>query len=304
VREARVALLGGLIDRHALSVGVAVAAIALTSGRVVVSVGAQQAPVFRSSTQAEWLIATAIAKDGRLVTDLSRDEFEVRDRGTVRDVTAFRSDPIPFALAIMLDVSGSMIMNLPTERRALSALTGQFAPGDRAAVGTFESVATLSPRFSANPDTLAGWITATIGGAAVPCLDPVPVPQAWRGAPRPVSKGTVPSSTTIQLLQPKAPGSTALWDALECAVDAVASDAETPRRVVLVITDGIDNQSVATEEDVRDFANHYDVMVYCIGMFGTDLINADVLRGLATSTGGGYFQLTAGDDLAPTFALP
>ena len=252
-----------------------------------------QAQTFRASVDAQWIIATAIGKDGRLVTDLGPADFEVSDRGTAREITTFSNDPIPFALAVMLDTSGSMAANLSLERRGLSALTSQFKPGDRAAIGTFADAPAMSPHFSANPDTLASWVTSTIAGMGVPCRQPTPVPGPWRGEPQ--------NGATVNLIQPTG-GGTALWDALECAVMAVAADAETPRRVVLVITDGVDNASVATQQDIQDYANHFGVMIYCIAMMGDEGANAGELRALAAATGGGYFYLAPGDDIGPVFA--
>ena len=53
------------------------------------SLVAQQG-VFRATTDAVWVTATVIDKDGRLVTDLTKDDFEIRDNGNVRPITVFR----------------------------------------------------------------------------------------------------------------------------------------------------------------------------------------------------------------------
>ena len=44
--------------------------------------------------------ATVIDKDGRLVTDLTKGDFEVVDYGVPRDITVFRNDTVPFAVTI------------------------------------------------------------------------------------------------------------------------------------------------------------------------------------------------------------
>ena len=78
------------------------------------------------------MTASAIDKDGHLITDLTKDDFEVRDNGTVREIIAFRHDVVPFAVAIMVDISLSMMDNFATTRRAVTELVGRFEPGDRA----------------------------------------------------------------------------------------------------------------------------------------------------------------------------
>ena len=85
------------------------------------------------------------------MTDLTKNDFEVRDNGEVRAITVFRNDPLPFALALMIDISGSMAANLSIVRRAVGEMVGQFRPGDRVNVGTFTGTVSLSPRFTARP---------------------------------------------------------------------------------------------------------------------------------------------------------
>jgi Ca-activated chloride channel family protein len=95
-------------------------------------------------------------------------------------------------------------------------------------------------------------------------------------------------------------GGTPMWSA---AYEAMRSlDGEAGRRVILILTDGIDNGKMFehTIDDVERRATTEGFMVYGIGMEGTGL---DVgIRNMADDTGGGYFELKAGDDLASTFA--
>ena len=48
---------------------------------VLGAAGAQQ-PVFRGTRDAVRIFVTVTDRDGRLITTLSRDDFEVRDEGT------------------------------------------------------------------------------------------------------------------------------------------------------------------------------------------------------------------------------
>ena len=251
--------------------GAMVVFVPLAPARVV----AQQ-PAFRSTTEAVMVTATVIDKEGRLVTDLTRNDFEIRDNGEVRDITVFRNDVVPFALAVMFDISGSVLWNIENVyamRQGVSELVARFKPGDRAKIGTFTNMASISPRFTANRQTLLGWVNATIGGAGMQCTAP-----------------------------PARAGGSAVWDAVECGIEAVAADAETPRRVVMVVTDGVDNASVRTPADLQRRAARYGVMVYAVGVFGIEGLDSEPLRRLATESGGGYFRLVDRGDLPATFA--
>ena len=93
----------------------------------------------------------------------------------------------------------------------------------------------------------------------------------------------------------------AVWSAVECGILHVASDAETPRRVVMVVTDAMDNASPIGITDVQKLADDYGIMVYAIGMVGMEGVNDVALRGLVESTGGGYFWLRDFPEVVPAF---
>ena len=86
----------------------------------VLGVGAagQQQPVFRGTGDAVRVFVTVTDGDGRLVTTLTQDDFEVRDEGKPQPITLFDNTPQPIRLIVMLDVSGSMEGNLPLLRAA------------------------------------------------------------------------------------------------------------------------------------------------------------------------------------------
>src|SRR4051812_17288122 len=81
-----------------------------------VTPSARQQPVFRGTTEAVRVFVTVTDRDGRLVTSLARDDFEVRDDGKPQPITLFDNTPQPIRLIVMLDVSASMEGNLPLLR--------------------------------------------------------------------------------------------------------------------------------------------------------------------------------------------
>src|SRR5438034_10532048 len=129
----------------------------------VLAAASQQQPVFRGGTDTVKVFVTVTDRDGRLVTTLARDQFEVRDDGKPQPITLFDNTPQPVRLIVLLDVSGSMEGNLPLLRAAADQLFARLRPDDVVRVGTFGHEITVSPSFThdleqlrrALPDTIA-----------------------------------------------------------------------------------------------------------------------------------------------------
>ena len=276
---------------------------------IVLSFTAQQA-TFKTSTEGTWVTASVIDKDGRLITDLTKDDFEVRDNGTVREIIAFRNDVVPVAVAIMVDISLSMADNFATTRRAVTEFVGRFEPGDRATIGGFDALPWIAPHFSSRPQVLQKFLSNVMAGTAGLCTGdwidktslnrPRSVPPPQRpGPPQTTSPGYGARPLFGQrLLQHQG---TSVWDGLACGINAAASDGETPRRVVIVLTDGIDYTSSTTPASVITDANEAGVMIYTVGLAGTEGLAAGALRGVAEATGGGYFTLSSRAEMVAAF---
>jgi VWFA-related protein len=116
---------------------------ALTLGAVWTA--AQQAPQFRAGNNTVSIYATVIDGDGRLVPDLTRDDFEVFDNGVRQDLTVFSSAPQPIGIVVMLDRSESVERFRSIVRDAAQAFVKQLTPGDRARVGSFGSRIVIRP---------------------------------------------------------------------------------------------------------------------------------------------------------------
>jgi len=112
----------------------------LTFGVLVASVvgvlgAAGQQSVFRGGSTAVRVFATVTDRDGRLVTKLTQDHFEVRDDGKPQPITQFDNSPRPIRLIVMLDVSGSMEGNLELLQASAAQLFSRLAKDDVARVG-------------------------------------------------------------------------------------------------------------------------------------------------------------------------
>jgi len=96
-------------------------------------------------------------------------------------------------------------------------------------------------------------------------------------------------------------GGTALWDALDTAQSYVGDHATRPRKALLVITDGNDNASVARLTSVVRQAQHREIVVHAVGLFGGD--TAKTVHGrrdleqLTRDTGGNAYFPVATDQI-------
>src|SRR5687767_11887730 len=147
------------------------AAIATLTVAGVGAAGLQQ-PVFRGTGDAVKVFVTVTDGDGRLVTTLTREAFEVRDEGKPQPITHFDNSPQPIRLVVMLDVSGSMAGNLALLRGSAGQLFLRMAAEDVARVGTFGREITISPAFTRDSAELR---------AALPSrIDPEAPTPLWR----------------------------------------------------------------------------------------------------------------------------
>lgn len=75
---------------------------------VVAAPAAQQRPTFHATANTVVVQATVLERHGRLIPDLTRDDFEVWEDGKRRPITAFAREQVPVSIAILLDLSGSV----------------------------------------------------------------------------------------------------------------------------------------------------------------------------------------------------
>lgn len=247
---------------------------------------AQQQPVFRGTGELVRVFATVTDRDGRLVTTLTRNDFEVRDEGRPQPIIAFDNTPRPIRLIVMLDVSGSMSGNLTLLRDSAEQLFSRLRPDDAARVGSFGHDVVISPSFTRNAREL---------------------------------RDALPRS-----IAPDAP--TPLWRALDDAISGFAAEIEERRVILVLSDGkdsgftGLRGRLVSQVE-VIERARDQDVMVYAIGMRSRGarptmpgmgpgglqaMMTADLpdpgLARVAEETGGGYTEIRLGEDLGAAFA--
>lgn len=101
-------------------------------------------------------------------------------------------------------------------------------------------------------------------------------------------------------------GATALLDALHLALREL-KNARFPRKALLIISDGADNNSRYTESEIKDRIREGDVQIFAIGIFHPrepkfpapeELAGPGLLSALAELTGGRHYSVKKLDDLS------
>ncbi len=275
---------------------VLVAVLLCSAGAVLAAL--QQLPTFTAANRTVAVYATITDAGGRLVPDLERSAFEIEDNGKRQELTLFANEVQPITVVMLLDRSGSMRANFELVERAAAEFVKAMLPADQARIGSFATRIQIDPfEFTSDREQLLTILRTE--------------------------------------LQPEGP--TPLWNAVNVGISAVLN--QEGRRVVLVFTDGADapmnfrnnNQSL---KDVMRRAEEENVMVYAIGLAGSDASSRGGYRGgpsgpsgglggwggpglgrpfivdsrpdeglpkIAAATGGGYFELTSTTSLGPTF---
>lgn len=114
----------------------------------------QDRPTFKSTARTVHVYATVQGKDGRLVPDLTRDDFQVFEDGKPRAITVFDNTPQKITVAVMFDMSNSMAREFTRIRDAAGAFVRALWPDDRARLGSFGLEVAISPLLTSDKPTL------------------------------------------------------------------------------------------------------------------------------------------------------
>src|ERR671913_1893044 len=115
---------------------------------------AAQEPTFRSGSRVVPSYVTVVDADNRLVTDLTRDDFEVYDNGRLQEITIFDNEVRPFTVVVMLDTSVSMTDRLKDLYAGAVQFLMRMLPHDKGTVGAFNDKIEFASTFTSNRDSL------------------------------------------------------------------------------------------------------------------------------------------------------
>jgi VWFA-related protein len=233
------------------------------------------------------ILASVRDKHGGLVGNLEKNDFTVLEDGKPQEIKYFtRETDLPLTIGLLIDVSASQENLIDIERSAASAFFAQvLRPKDEAFLISFGEESELLQDYTNSARLLTDGMRGLRVNSGVGGLGPGPVPTA--GGPR----GTV------------------LYDAIfVAATDKLTG--EVGRKVIVVITDGVDEGSRVSIDSAIEAAQKADTVIYSIdysdpafyrgfGSFGGG--GEGYLRKMSDATGGQVFRVDRGHPLAVVF---
>jgi len=222
---------------------------------------------FRSRIDIVQITVSVTDANGRLITGLTKDDFQVWEDGDQQEVTQFTDQRVPVSLGVLLDASDSMRGQAMVDARtALEHFVGQLLePDDEAFVATFNHLPRLAARWSSPPSAVAN---------------------------------------SLDGIQPS--GGTAIYDAL-AGTSTLFERRIHARAAFVVISDGADTASDRTLHQAVDAIRRTDTFVYAIAIDDGDgressRVNPEALKEI-TSLSGGYTEVVkTAADLGPATA--
>lgn len=221
----------------ALSIAMAVFGGRAATGQTL-SGAARDSATFRAGV--DLVTVSAVVKDhkGRVVTDLAQSDFELLDNGVSRPITDFRAEQAAISVALLFDASGSMQVSAKIEaaRGAARHVLAWLQPGrDELAVYSFDSGLHQLQPFAIYQDDAS--LEHSLAG-----ITPF--------------------------------GMTSLHDAIAATARELSSRPNA-HRAVIVLTDGVDNNSRLSAPEVSGIASSIDVPVYILAVVSPlDLVGA------------------------------
>ncbi len=103
--------------------------------------------------------ATVKSKDGQIMPNLKKDDFEVREDGMVQKLDVFSRDEMPLNVALVLDLSDSIGPFLGPLRDAATVALGSLKPDDEVALFTFATEAQMRESLTKDKNKIADQIS-------------------------------------------------------------------------------------------------------------------------------------------------
>jgi Ca-activated chloride channel family protein len=213
--------------------------------------------VFRSDTRVVDLHATVMDQSGHLVTNLPREAFTVYENGVKQEIRDFRREDVPVSLGLIIDNSGSMRDKRAKVEAAALALVKDSNPQDEVFVVNFND-------------------------------------EAYNDLPNGKDFTSNIQEMEQALKRIDSRGGTAMRDAMRMAIDHLKEKAHREKKVLVVVTDGNDNSSLISLENLVKASQQTGVLIYSVGLLSEEQPEEarraeQALNALAEATGGEAF---------------
>jgi Ca-activated chloride channel family protein len=211
------------------------------------------------------LSVTVADSRGALVTGLRAENFTVLDRDQPQMIEFFSNDDVPATVGLVIDSSGSMRGHREQIAAAASAFTAMSHPLDELFTVNFND-------------------------------------YVWSGLPATITFTSDRDRLRAALFAAPTEGMSALYDAVEHALDHLGLGTHD-RRALIVVSDGGDNASSHSFDAVLEHARRSRAMVYSVSLFDPDDHDARprVLKKLAAETGAMAFAPKDANRVARAF---
>lgn len=244
------------------------------------------APTIKVDVDVVNILASVRNKKGGLVTGLTKDDFILKEDGKLQTIRYFaRESDLPVTMGLLVDVSHSQENLIEIQKHAALQFFSQvLRKGDLAFLISFGQDVELLQDFTSSQQLLRAGLERLRVNAPVGGLGPGPVP-------------------TINN-----PRGTALYDAVYLAAEEKLKG-QVGRKVLVLITDGVDQGSRMKLQDALLAAQQADAIIYSIyysdpraySSFGFGPTDAELKR-MAEETGGRVFKVDRKHPLSEAFA--
>ena len=212
-------------------------------------------PVIRASVDVVNVLCTVRERRGNYLTDLKMEDFEISEDGVRQRVQFFSNetgeDAQPMTVVLLMDTSGSVKDKLAFEQEAANEFLRQTLRKNR----DLAAVVQFDSEVSLIQDFTYDY-------------------EVLENA----------------ILSIRAGGSTKLYDAIWVSVNELLRH-EVGRRMLVILSDGADTQSVTRDNEALKIAQEHDVVIYGLGVrsgrFDSDF---GKLKKFAEGTGGLFFN--------------
>jgi len=213
-----------------------------------------QEAVIRVDTRLVVLHATVVDKSGHLVTNLPKSAFQVFENDIQQTIKDFKREDVPVSMGLIVDNSGSMRDKREKVKEAALDLVKDSNPQDEVFVVNFNDEAFLDTKD----------FTSNI------------------------------KDMEEALSKIDSRGGTAMRDAIRMSIDEAKEKGKRDKKVLVVVTDGNDNSSLISLENLVRASQQSGVVVYTIGLLSEEEHREATrakraLQTISNATGGMYY---------------